>query len=222
MKTKRISQALLASAILLTSRILAGALLMAATSAAQAAIVSFGSRAAFDAAYPGSVLEDWDGFSAGTTFTNGTGANGITYNSSTGNALVTSTFLVSSSPNGLGRTGVGFFLGTDSITFTFDSATAAFGIDINTFATAAGAYSATTDLGDIALSAFDPFPASSTGQFVGFTSDTPFSSVTIASPGNVVYTLDTLRAVEVPEPGSLALLGLGLAVLGARSRRRSV
>lgn len=200
-------------------------LVTASVSTASAAIISYASRAAFDAAFPGSVVENWDGFAAGTTFPNGTSANGITYNASAGDAIVTNIFVYTTAPNTLGSTSNGnlYFGSAESMTFTFASPISAFGIDINTFATAVGAYTATTDGADVINSVFDPFPGFNSGQFVGFSSDTPFISVTIAPTTQFTYTLDTLRAVpagRVPEPSSLLLAAAALLGLVATARTR--
>lgn len=104
------------------------------------------------------------------------------------------------------------------MTFSFGTGLSAFGIDIDTSATT-GAYSATTNLGDIIASVSDPFPGFSTGNFVGFSSDTPFTSVTISANTGFTYTLDTLRAV--PEPGTLALAAFALLAAAGWSRRRA-
>lgn len=207
-------------------RLLASSLLCLAAAGANAAIVTYTSRATFATDFTGSVYETWDGFDNGTVLTNGSVFNGITYNSSTGDAMVTAAFLPSTTPNSLGRTSQGFFDGGDTITFTFNAPVQAFGIDVNTFSATAGAYTATTNLGDVAASAFDPFPAATSGQFIGFSSDTAFTSVTIASSIDFGFTLDTLRLVPaepgngVPEPGALALTALALLALGAGSSRR--
>jgi hypothetical protein len=186
----------------LASLVFVSALLICETASA-GLITTFGSRAGFDAAFPGLNIEDWDDFAADTTF------------------------LVSTSPNGLGRTPNQFFAATDTITFGFTTPITVFGIDINTFDPNIGAYRVLTNLGDIALSSFDPFPGRSTGQFVGFLSDMPISSVTLGVSGlsgfnNQTYTLDTMRfgIVAVPEPASLTLMGVGLAGLGIMMRRR--
>lgn len=181
------------------------------------ASTNFVSRTAFDAFYPGSVVEDFDAFAAGTTLPTGTFANGIDYSTTGGDALVTSFFNTTTSPNGLGATNQGFFQTSDTLTITFSQPIIAFGIDINTFISIDGGYVVTTSAGESFASFFDPFPGFSTGNFVGFTADSLFTSVTLAaSSGSDVYTVDTIRAV-VPAPAA-ALVFAGLPVASRRRR----
>jgi hypothetical protein len=205
------------------------AVLLAGAPRVNGAIITYSSRAAFDAAFPAANFEGWDTFAAGTQFPDGSTTNGITYNSSgPAAAVVDNNFFITSSPNGLGDranpVGVGGFFGaTQTMTFTFSQELFAFGIDINTFATTNGAYTATTNNGDVIGSFFNPFPSATTGQFVGFFSTVPFSSVTIAPITGFTYTLDSLRSVPTPEPTSLVVFGLAGAcgLLGyARWRKR--
>jgi hypothetical protein len=195
-----------------------GAFLLCTVQPAAAIPIVFPNRAAFDATVPDHVVENWDAFLDGTIFPNGTTIDGITYTSSAGDALVTSMFLTTTPPNGLGQSALGFFAGTNTMSFAFDVALDAFAIDVNTFSSAPGAYTATTNTGEVIPSVFAPFPASGTGQFIGFSSSSPFTSVTIAAPGNVSYTLDTLRFSPIPEPASMLLVGAGLGLVIRRYR----
>ena len=202
----------------IAARVLASVVLISGLAPAlvEGAIITYSSRADFAASVSGEVVEGWDTLANGTVI--GT-LNGVSYDPSGGDALVTNAFLPLSSPNALGDTTGGFFAGAETMTFTFSSPITAFGISFNTFATAIGAYTATTNLGDVAQSVFDPFPGSTTGQFVGFSSDTPFTSVVLTNVTGTSYTLDDLNyvtATRSPEPATLLLLGLGSMFLTRR------
>ena len=207
---------------------IAAVLLLSSATIAHALVTPFASRATFDAAFPGSIRQNWDGFAAGTSFPDGTTSGGITYSTTGADAVVSSGFITSSGPNVLGAGALQFFEASNNPTFLFSAPLSAFGIDFNTFATAAGAYTATTNLGDVITSVFDPCPGEATGQFLGFSSTIAFASITISAPSGTPYNLDTLRAVNaspagtVPEPGSLALLGAALGAFGLSRRREKL
>ena len=74
--------------------------------AAASTITEF-SRTAFQAALSSDNLsgQDFDSLPLGTIAT----VNGVTYTASMGDAIVTNSFLTTTSPNGLGSTSFGFF-----------------------------------------------------------------------------------------------------------------
>jgi hypothetical protein len=198
---------------------------------APAATITGYNRASFSTALSGGTVtgQNFDGLANGTILTT---LNGVTYGASQGSAIVTDTYLTTTNPNGLGSTSAGFFKSNESATLSFATAITAFGIDINTFAPTAGDYVATINLGNTILSKFDVFPGTSTGQFIGFISDTPFTSVSISpladpNQSSYSYTLDSLvygNAAAIvnaasPEPSTVGIFGLGLLLLALVGRR---
>jgi hypothetical protein len=197
---------------------------------AQADIIVFGSRDMFKAAIAGnaSTTEGWDQFATGTIIPNRASVNSVFYTLSdpTANFIITAGGAAVSFPNGLGRTNnpsSEAFVPSDRITFAFPMVVRAFGVSFNTFSAADNAYTLTTDLGDIVHSAYDPFPGFTTGQFAGFISDKPFSSITISTAISFQFGLDDMVFVRsVGEPTILTLLALGaLGLIGLPHRTKS-
>ncbi len=201
---------------------------------AHADLIVFQDRVAFTLALQSNpsfitTVEGWDTYPAGTIFSNGSTVNGITYNVSTGEALVVNGGISVSPPNNLFVTGCPtaqtcmFHPLVDTFTFGFSQPIRAFGITItSSFAIQDGDYLLTTDSGEVIPSYFDPlFPGFPIGQFAGFISDDSFSQVTLSSTANALYGLeDLMYARPVPEPSSLVLLSLGITCLGILCRRR--
>jgi hypothetical protein len=194
---------------------------------AHAQLVVFPDRVSFDTAFSGATVENWDEYNSGYYIANGATLNNITYNTNSTNfALVTSTYLTSTGSNGLGETGAGFFGASDTITFSFAQPLTAFAIDINTYTlNPVGDYTGTLSNGAVINSYLDPFNGYTTGEFIGVSDSTPFTSITIADPSGEGDTLDTLQYVNapaavVPEPATVALMIVGLLGAAGFSLRR--
>jgi PEP-CTERM motif len=205
---------------------------------AMASTITEFNRASFQAALSSAMLsgQNFDSLPLGTIVT----VNGVTYTPSLGAAVVTNSFLTSTFPNGLGSDSLGFFGADETLTILFSSAITAFALDINTFATNSGDYQATVNdgSGSVVPSLLDVFPNTETGQFIGFTDSSPFTSVVISpvsDPGTggghcgsstCSYTVDTLvygdaAALSTPEPATWAMMLLGFAGLGFVGYRAS-
>ncbi len=178
-------------------------------------------RAGFQTATSGYTMqvEGFDNYSDGQTLTS---TPDFSMSTSSGQPIVTSAYVVSTTPNGLGLTTHGDYFGpADTITFSFNTPIHAFAIDINTFADQDGDFSATinTTSGQTEIySIFSPVPTY--GQFIGFVSNTPFTDVTIAAEANYSYTLDTVQygnVSAVPVPAAVWLFGSAiLSLFGVR------
>jgi hypothetical protein len=171
-------------------------------------------------------VQNFDSLTNAQTITT---VNGVTYTPSLGTALVTSMYLTTTFPNGLGSTSVGYFEADETLTITFSSPITAFAIDINTFASTPDAYQAAVndDTSSVAPSVFDTFPNTETGEFIGFTDSASFTQVVISDLAAQPYTVDTMLYgasgsvnTSAPEPASIALLGLGLSGVALIARRR--
>jgi len=216
---------------------LALAALAAGAAPAMAAVNGYTARADFDAAQAGWLpqqVTDFEAEAAGTTYPSGSGPAGSGFTLDTSASAfgltpsVGATFWTTSGTHylGLDNPDTAFFSG-DSVTFGFTAPTHAFGLYVLT--------GRDVQPGDLQLSAggADVFnggtPAASDGNgsfayFIGLVSTgAGFGSATLTGlNGFYVYSVDdVVLANPVPEPGTVALFGAGLAALGFMRRRSS-
>ena len=114
-----------------------------------------------------------------------------------------------------------------SLVITFDTPVNAFALDLSNLFTRVGIVAITFSNGDLATGLLgDPY------AFNGFISSSTFASVTIGGISNDYLMVDNIRHANalaaqdapaeetVPEPASIALFGLGCAMLASLRRRR--
>ena len=117
--------------------------------------------------------------------------------------------------NGLG------FSGNGTVTFTFDTAITAFGIDWSSFDQTATVVAYSDDAGGAVADVFVPVTSPGAG-FFGVLNTDGFTTVSFQVTQSEILEFDYIQwGTAVPEPGTLAILGLGLVGFGFARRRQA-
>ncbi|MEM6330134.1 MAG: hypothetical protein AAF790_07790 [Planctomycetota bacterium] len=204
----------------MTRLALAAALAAAASSAPAAIMTSVGDSAGFTAALPSPTIEDFEDEAQGVLDQGGVPVpfDGFKITAN-GTSTFADDFEIDEDPGSLSQI-LDLFLDPGNIptfTLTFDSPILAFGADFTSPASGGGTV-IEVDGEAIDLAAL-PGVAPALTTFVGFTSDTPVSSLVLSSPTLEFVSLDNIVLQAVPEPASFGLVAAA-ALIGVRVRRR--
>jgi len=214
----------------LISMVAAAALMAAGAGAANAAVTTYTSSAAFNAAIAGftTTVEDFSSGTAGQTIASGGSFNGVTYTTSgptLDGTIITNQFNSFSglSLGGNQSGGAQFFFDGDSVTATFAAPVFAVGAFFNVNANS-GNFGVTVG-GDTSSSGSGTYDTSSF-VFAGLVSDTSFTSATFFSNSDCACSASfnipevITATTAVPEPATWAVMLVGFGGLGAMLRRR--
>lgn len=203
---------------------------LAIATPATATITTYSTLAAFNSAATTNTTVDFSGNSfvglnaAGgslwnTNSSSGFSLNGATFSVAGGNhyeAIVAPAFSPSLYDRGTGNQLHAEY--SQALTITFDSAITALAFDLSSIFSRSGSVQVGFSNGDSATAILgDPY------AFNGFVSSSAFNYIVINGISGDYLMIDNVRfgSNDVPEPGSLALLGLAIAGLAAAKRKHA-